>query len=32
MVEANKSVMVLGTLGVGKSCVLNKLSGVDLEE
>ena len=35
MVEANpnkKTVMVLGSLGTGKSCVLNRLSGIDLDE
>ena len=35
MVEANpnkKTVMVLGSLGTGKSCVMNRLSGVNLEE
>ena len=32
MVEADKkTVMVLGTLGTGKSCLLNTLSGVDLD-
>ena len=33
MVEANKkSVMVLGTLVVGKSKLLSRISGFDLEE
>ena len=35
MVESisnKKTVMVLGSLSTGKSCVLNRLSGVDLEE
>ena len=33
MVEANRrSVMVLGSLGTGKSSLLNVLSGVDLED
>ena len=35
MVEAaganKRTVMVLGSLGTGKSCLLNRLSGVDVE-